>query len=153
MDKLIFCAAGTLNAGSGNFDVMFPANLFNTLAVTGIKEPASYPGPLTATDEKCDICVVGDKVDFVVIMQRSGDDNEESTAVTIGCDGNEPVYTTGSSAATATMAGMAALVWEHKGVDSDASQVEVALQQASSNLTKHPQLGYGWIDLEVAIQL
>jgi serine protease len=148
-EKLIFCAAGSSNYIAGT-SVVFPANLFSTLAVTGIQQQ-NVPGPLSSSDQQCDICHYGPEVDFSVVMQKTFD--PVRTAVGLNCSNNVPVYTSGSSAATATMAGIAALIWAKNGVNTLASDIEVKLIQSASNDIKHSTLGFGWVDAEFALGL
>lgn len=71
-----------------------------TVAVTGVKEGTS--------NQKCDVCHSGDKIDFTIQMQKSGSGN---TVPVNSYYNNQNDYVGGSSVATATTAGIAALVW------------------------------------------
>ena len=98
--KMIFCAAGTSFSWSAWFaGVIFPANQAEAIAVTGIKDN------LTA---RCGSCHVGNKVDFVVVMEKASNGRN---ALSLAQEGDDPSVVGGSSVATASMAGMAALVW------------------------------------------
>lgn len=154
-EKIIFCAAGSSWTDGMFTDVVVsPANLDNTFAITGIQEQENYQQPLDDTDLPCDICHYGPEVDFSVVMQRRSDPFDPNrTAVGLNCMNNDPVYTSGSSAATATMAGIAALIWANEGVNSSAGYIEGKLILHSSNNIKHPTLGHGWIDVESALGL
>ena len=155
MDKMIVCAAGTSFVGVNDiFDVVFPANHPNTIAVTGIKEPTFYPNPLSSEDVACSDCHYGADVWFSVIMERSGSGNDDRTTLATSCDGDVPTYSSGTSCATATFAGMAALIWANQGVDTPRDIIISSLIQASSNnLNPHPYLGFGWVDINAALQL
>lgn len=122
--KLIFCAAGTSSGVSNFTGVVFPARLPQTIAVTGIKESAD--GYYNSTDdfEECHNCHKGSRVDFVVVMQRDFNNARTSASLTRGIDFSDdtPVSTNGSSVATATMAGIATLVW---GADPNLTRIQV----------------------------
>jgi len=85
-------------------------------------------------------------------MERAGDSDRTTLAVT--CDGDAPAYSSGSSCATATFAGMAALVWSKKGLTTPRWQVVSTLINAASNKSNiHPNFGYGWVDMDTALSL
>ncbi|TNF43444.1 MAG: protease [Cytophagales bacterium] len=98
--KLIFAAAGTSTTFTNWVGVIFPANMSETVAVTGIKEGTGY--------QRCDTCHSGSQVEFTVVMQRSG---TGTTALSLANSGDQPSTVGGSSVATATASGIAALVW------------------------------------------
>lgn len=138
--KLIFCAAGT---SITDFPVVFPANMSQTIAITGVTDRSSLK-----TARRCHS---GKKVDFVVIMQRNG--NADRTALTVRNNRSLALdYTAGSSAATATAAGIAALVWS-KNPSMSRSTVLQKLKEASSlypsRSNKH---GWGIINAFLASQ-
>ena len=157
--KLIFAAAGTGTGGfvdpEAFFDVVFPASHPFTHAVTGIRTPETYPGPMNVLDRFCENCVRGEEVEFVVIMQRpeNGDFNDpnERTVPTLGCTDMQLGYSNGSSCATATQAGIAALVWAAQGQNATAFTVLTRLISASSNtVTPGENFGFGWVDVNAA---
>ena len=139
--KLIFCAAGTSTSFTTFVGVIFPAWMPETVAVTGVKEGATY--------QKCDVCHTGSKVDFTVVMQRVG------TANTVPVDSyydNQTDYVGGSSVATATTAGIAALVWS-KNPTWTRNQVLTKMRQSASFYpTKNAEFGYGNINAFLAVQ-
>ncbi len=67
--------------------------------MTGVKENGS----------KCGSCHDGSQVDLTICMERSGNSSRNSLA--LAQSGTTPRYIGGSSAATSTAAGIAALVW------------------------------------------
>lgn len=139
--KLIFAAAGTSLSWTSWWGVIFPANMDQTVAVTGVKEGT----PLV----RCNICHDGDKVDFIVPMQRRNDNNRTSLSLTMS--GNTPGYVGGSSAATATTAGVAALVWGTNPSQSR-SQVLNRLKNAASIYPgRDNNFGWGIIDAAYAV--
>jgi subtilisin family serine protease len=98
--KLIFCAAGTsFSWTAGWAGVIFPANMAEAVAVTGIKDNLS---------QRCDACHEGSDVDFVVVMEKVSDSRKP---LSVAMSGDTPSTVGGSSVATASTAAMAALVW------------------------------------------
>jgi subtilisin family serine protease len=99
--KVMFCAAGTSQSFLATLiGVMFPASLNEVQAVTGVKDIAL----LTA----CDACHKGKQVDFVIVMQKQ---STGLKALSTAINGDVPTTVGGSSIATATASGIAALVW------------------------------------------
>jgi serine protease len=139
--KLIFNAAGTSLSWTSWYGVIFPANMNETVAVTGIKDNGY---------NRCDVCHDGSKVDFVVTMQRNGDGGR--TSMTLPRNGNGVEYVGGSSVATAMTAGTAALVWA-KNPSWSRTTVLNKLKNASefypSRSNNH---GWGKIDVLQAVQ-
>ena len=151
--KMLVCAAGTAPDINSVFDPVFPANHSKTIAVTGIKEPASYPNALVNDDAPCKDCFYDEEVDFAVIMERSGEGNQSRNTLAVTCDGDIPSYSSGTSCATATLAGMAALVWSHLGTSATREDVLQKLQESASNpLGDHLKFGYGWVDMAKALE-
>lgn len=139
--KLIFCAAGTTNEFLNWVGVVFPASMSQPQAITGVKDEL----PL----DNCDECHYGSAVDFVVAMQD--EDNSERKPVTLAMSGNQPLYVGGSSIATATMAGIAALVWA-ENPSMSRSQVVNALKVTAGNYpVKDDEYGWGLVDAEAAV--
>ncbi len=98
--KLIFCAAGTSFWWTAWFGgVIFPATMAEAVAVTGIKDN------LTSA---CADCHTGSKVDFVLVMEKNSNGNH---VITLADYSDDPSTVGGSSVATASTAGIAALVW------------------------------------------
>jgi subtilisin family serine protease len=98
--KMIFCAAGTSFWWTAWFTgVIFPASLTQAIAVTGQKSN------LTSA---CYNCHTGNKVDFALVMERSTDG---LNPLSLADSGDDPSTIGGSSVATASTAGIAALVW------------------------------------------
>ena len=145
--KMLICAAGS---GGAINNIVFPASHTKTIAVTGIKTPINISMPLTLSDDPCNICFYNELVDFVVIMQRVLDNSRTTLALT--CDGDIPSYSTGSSCATATFSGMAALLWSHMGANATREEVLIKLQESASNPAgDHTNFGYGWVDVQKAL--
>ncbi len=136
--KLIFAAAGTSTGFTNWYGVIFPASMPETVAVTGAIEGSNFT--------KCDICHSGNEVDFTIYMERDATGNK---AVTTSIDDELSFYrgyVGGSSAATATMAGITALVWGNN-MDLDKDQIINRLIQTSSNYPdRDSDFGWGAID-------
>lgn len=139
--KLIFCAAGTSLSWTSWWGVIFPANMSETTAVTGIKTGS----PMA----RCAECHSGSQVDFVIVMQDRNNTNRGP--ITLSDYSNQPNYTGGSSVATATTAGIAALVWA-ENPSLNKNQVKDILKQNSSNYPgRSSQYGWGIVDAAGAV--
>lgn len=138
--KLIFCAGGTSTSFTNFVGVIFPASMDETVAVTGIEEGAGY--------EECDACHKGRKIDFTVIMER-GNNNHVPV---LGYSNAASDYVGGSSVATATTAGIAALVWA-RNPNWNRNDVLNKLKRAAE-LYPNRSRNYGWgnIDALKAVQ-
>ncbi|MGV3696797.1 S8 family peptidase [Flavobacterium sp.] len=139
--KLIFCAAGTSTSFTTFVGVIFPAWMSETVAVTGVKEGTSY--------QACSDCHTGSKVEFTVAMQRSASGN------TVPVDSyyeNQTDYVGGSSVATATTAGIAALVWSKNPTWSREQVLNKMRQSANFYPNRNGSFGYGNINAFLAVQ-
>lgn len=144
--KLIFAAAGTSLSWTSWWTVIFPASMSQTVAVTGIRDNYTSINNM----QRCNICHSGSAVDFVAVMQRSA--NTSRTALTLAMSGNTPSYVGGSSTATATTAGVAALVWATNPYQSS-GQVLQRLKNASSYYpNRDSDFGWGTINAAAAVQ-
>lgn len=139
--KLIFAAAGTSLSWTSWWGVIFPANMSETVAVTGVKE--GYPL------QRCNICHDGSMVDFIVPMQRRNDNSR--TSLSLAMSGNTPSYVGGSSAATATTAGIAALVWATNPSQSRGSVLSRMKNAASIYPSRDSNFGWGIVDAQYAV--
>ena len=119
----------------------FPANMSQTVAVTGVKEGF----PLV----RCNTCHDGSQVDFIVPMQRRNDDGR--TSLTLALSGDVPAYVGGSSAATATTAGIAALVWATNPGQSRTQVLNRLKNAASIYPGRDGNFGWGMIDAQYAV--
>lgn len=140
--KLILCAAGTSLSWTSWWGVIFPANMSETTAVTGIRDGSPM--------QRCNTCHDGDKVDFVAVMQRSND--TDRTSLTLSRYNDSPGYVGGSSAATATTAGIAALVWATNPGQSRSQVLNRMKQAASIYPSRSGNFGWGIIDAAQAVQ-
>ena len=139
--KMLFAAAGTSTWFTSWVGVVFPATMNETFAVTGVKDGSSL--------QKCNSCHSGSAVDFVAVMERQNDGNR--TSLTLSNSGNVPSRIGGSSAATATTAGIAALVWGSNPSMSRA-QVLQKMQNASQFYPgRNSEFGWGLINANQAV--
>ena len=139
--KLLLAAAGTSTSFTNWTGVIFPANMSQTTAVTGVKAQSSY--------QRCNTCHSGSKVDFTIQMQRSWDNGR--TSLSLARTGNQPDYISGSSAATATTAGIAALVWAQNPSWSRTTVVN-RMKVASQNFPyRNGSYGWGNINAQAAV--
>jgi subtilisin family serine protease len=138
--KLIFCAAGTsFSWTSGWVGVIFPANLDQVNAVTGVS--------IVNSNVSCSSCHDGSEVDFTIAMEKN---TGASHPISLADQGDWPSTVGGSSVATATAAGIAALVWA-KYPTWTAAMVQSRLILCAGNYPiKNNQLGWGIINAEKA---
>ena len=138
--KLIFAAAGTSTTFTNWVGVIFPATMSETVAVTGVKEGSGY--------QRCDTCHSGSQVEFTVVMERAGTNTKPLTTALYS---NVPSTVGGSSVATATASGIAALVWA-KNPSWSKDQV-LAKMRTTSDLypSKNGEYGYGNLDAAAAV--
>ncbi|RTQ45979.1 serine protease [Hymenobacter gummosus] len=138
--KLIFCAAGTsFDWSAGWVGVIFPASLGEAVAVTGVKDNLTT---------RCDECHTGADVEFTVVMQRT---SNNLRPLSLAMSGDAPSTVGGSSVATASMAGMAAVVWSRYPTETR-DQIKARLIAASSNASnRSTSFGYGRVNLARAV--
>ena len=139
--KLLLAAAGTSTSFTNWTGVIFPANMSQTTAVTGVKAQSSY--------KRCNTCHSGSKVDFTIQMQRSSDNDRTSLAITKNSNGTS--YISGSSAATATTAGIAALVWATNPSMSRATVLNKLKQASDIYPNRSGSYGWGNINAQAAV--
>ncbi|MEP7165884.1 MAG: S8/S53 family peptidase [Ferruginibacter sp.] len=138
--KLIFCAAGTsFSWSAGWFGVIFPANMSQVNAVTGVKD--------NNFNSSCADCHNGSETDFTVVMEKASNGR---TPLSLAMTGDAPSTVGGSSVSTATTAGIAALVWS-RFPSYTREQVLTRLIQSSANYpTRNSSLGWGNINADAA---
>ena len=138
--KMILAAAGTSLTWTSWYGVIFPASMPETVAVTGIKTGTPYL--------RCSTCHDGSEVDFVAVMQRREDDGRST--ITLSRSGAQPGYVGGSSAATATTAGIAALVWATNPGQSREQVLQRMKQSASLYPNRSGNFGWGIVNADWA---
>ena len=133
--KLIFAAAGTSFWWTSWFwGVIFPASMTECSAVTGMKSN------LTAA---CGDCHKGSKVDFVLVMERTSDGR---TPLSLAMEGDDPSTVGGSSVATASTAGIAALVWSRNPGFTRAQVFDKLKQNGNYWPNRNGNFGWGRIN-------
>ncbi|TGE24519.1 serine protease [Hymenobacter aquaticus] len=138
--KLIFCAAGTsLDWTAGWAGVIYPASLPEAVAVTGIKDDLTT---------RCDECHVGSDVEFTVVMQRTSNDRRP---LSLAMSGDAPSTVGGSSVATASMAGMAAVVWARYPAESRAQIMSRLVANSSNRTARNGNFGWGRVNVGAAV--
>lgn len=138
--KLIFCAGGTSTSFTNFAGVIFPAWMSEAQAITGVKENTS--------NQKCDVCHSGSEIDFTYQMERASGNSIPVLSYYNG----QTDYVGGSSVATASTAGIAALVWS-KNPSWTRDQVLNKMRQASTYYPNpNSDYGYGNINVLQAVQ-
>jgi subtilisin family serine protease len=140
--KLIFAAGGTSTTFTNSYPVIFPASMSETVAVTGVTDANNYV--------RCDTCHDGPQIEFTIIMER--DTDRGRTAATLGFYTGDNDYVGGSSVATATTAGIAALVWAKYPNWSRAQVLDRMRQSSDLYPNRSNKFGYGNIDANAAVQ-
>jgi serine protease len=138
--KLIFCAGGTSTSFTTFVGVIFPAWMTETQAITGVKENTS--------NQKCDVCHSGSEIDFTYQMERASENNIPVLSYYNG----QTDYVGGSSVATASTAGIAALVWSKNPSWTRDQVLNKMRQSATYYPTKNSDYGYGNINVLQAVQ-
>lgn len=139
--KLMFCAAGTsFGWTSGWAGVIYPAWLGNVNAVTGVRD--------TEANTTCTACHDGSETDFTVVMEKSS--NTDRHPLTLAMTGDAPSTVGGSSVATATTAGMAALVWSRFPTFTRDQVLNKMIQSSSNYPTRSGSLGWGKVNVDLA---
>lgn len=139
--KMLFAAAGTSLTFTSWWGVVFPANMDECIAVTGVQDAQ----PL----KKCSTCHDGKDVEFAAVMERES--SEHRKALSLAMNGDLPATIGGSSAGTATMAGIAALVWAANPSLTRAQVYERLQTSASFYPNRDKNLGWGVVDANQAV--
>lgn len=138
--KLIFCAGGTSTSFTTFVGVIFPAWMPETQAITGVKENTS--------NQKCDVCHSGAEIAFTYQMERAS----ENHIPVLSYYNAQTDYVGGSSVATASTAGIAALVWSKNPSWTRDQVLNKMRQSATYYPTKNGDYGYGNINVLQAVQ-
>ena len=141
MGKLLFAAAGTSTYFTSGLGVIYPAAFMECQAVTGVNDQ----------DHTCQVCHDGQEVDFTIVMERSWDPNRK--AVGINQYNDWPQYIGGSSAATASAAAIAAIVWSVKPTLSKFQILWILRYTAQFPIIQDIDHGYGRMNALSAVQL
>ncbi|MDQ0595645.1 serine protease [Chryseobacterium ginsenosidimutans] len=138
--KLIFCAGGTSTSFTTFVGVIFPAWMPEAQAITGVKENTS--------NQKCDVCHSGSEIDFTYQMERASENNIPVLSYYNG----QTDYVGGSSVATASTAGIAALVWSKNPSWTRDQVLNKMRQSATYYPSPNSEYGYGNINVLQAVQ-
>jgi hypothetical protein len=137
--KLVLAAAGTSYSWTSWWGVIYPAAYSSCVAVTGVKE----------SNSTCSDCHDGSQVLLTVPMERSS--NTSRNSLSLAPSGVNPTYIGGSSIATATTAGVAALVWSTKPNMTRAQLLTCLTNTAQYYPTRNNSRGYGNINANAAV--
>lgn len=137
--KLVMAAAGTSFSWTSWWGVIYPAAYSNCVAVTGVKENGS----------KCASCHDGSQVDLTICMERTA--NSSRNSLSLAPSGATPSYIGGSSSATATAAGIAALAWSAKPTATRAQILNCLTSTAQFAGAPSSSKGYGNINANAAV--
>ncbi len=137
--KLLMAAAGTSFSWTSWWGVIYPAALSKCVAVTGVKENGS----------KCASCHDGSQVDLTICMERTASSARNS--LSLPPSGTAPTYIGGSSAATSTAAGIAALVWSVRPTATRAQVLQCLTSTAQFATAPSSSKGYGNINAAAAV--
>lgn len=138
--KLIFCAAGTSFSWTSSwFGVIFPANLTQVNAVTGVRD--------NQFNSTCTSCHSGSETDFTVVMEKAVN---ERHPLSLAMTGDIPSTVGGSSVSTATAAGIAALVWSRFPAYTRDQVLNKLIQTSANYPTRNSSLGWGNLNAEAA---
>ena len=139
LGKTIFAAAGTSFSWTSWWGVTYPAAYSSCIAVTGVKENGN----------KCSSCHDGSQVLYTITMERNT--NSSRNSLSLPASGTTPTYIGGSSCATATAAGIAALVLSTKP-NMTRTQLKTCLTNTAQFYpTKNSTKGYGNLNATSAI--
>ncbi|MBK9639248.1 MAG: S8 family serine peptidase [Bacteroidetes bacterium] len=139
LGKTIFAAAGTSYSWTSWWGVIYPAAYSACIAVTGVKENGS----------KCASCHDGSSVMYTITMERSS--NSSRNSLSLAPSGSTPTYIGGSSCATATAAGIAALVLSTKPNMNKAQLMTCLTNTAQFYPVKNSSKGYGNLNASSAV--
>ncbi|TGE13896.1 S8 family peptidase [Hymenobacter elongatus] len=138
--KLLFCAAGTsFDWTAGWVGVIYPASLPEAVAVTGVKDNLTT---------RCDECHTGADVEFTVVMQRTSIDRRP---LTLAMSGDAPSTVGGSSVATASMAGLTAMVWARYPTETRAQIMSRLVASSSNRNARSSSFGWGRVNVGAAV--
>lgn len=137
--KMLMAAAGTSFGWTSWWGVIYPAALSKCVAVTGVKENGA----------KCSSCHDGSQVDLTICMERST--NSSRNSLSLPASGTTPTYIGGSSSATATAAGIAALVWSTNPAKTREQVLQCLTSTAQFASAPSSSKGYGNINASAAV--
>ena len=138
--KLMFCAAGTSFSWTASwYGVIFPAYMAEVNAVTGVRD--------NNFNTNCTDCHKGAETDFTVVMEKAGN---ERHPITLAMTGDVPSTVGGSSVSTATMSGMAAVVWSRFPTYTREQVLNKLTVNAANYPTRNSNFGWGNVNVDAA---
>ena len=108
-------------------------------AVTGVRD--------NNFNTNCTDCHKGSETDFTVVMEKA---SNERHPLTLAMTGNAPSTVGGSSVATASMSGMAALVWSRFPTYTRAQVLTKLINNSSNYPTRNGSFGWGNVNADAA---
>ena len=139
--KLIMAAAGTSFSLTSWWGVIYPAAYSQCVAVTGVKESGTT----------CATCHDGSQVMFTVPMERTTNSNRNS--LSLNPSGYNASYIGGSSIATSTAAGIAALTWSVKPTLTSTQVIDIMTRTSQFYPSRNSTKGYGNLNAAAAVTL
>lgn len=138
--KLMFCAAGTsFSWSAGWYGVIFPAYMAEVNAVTGVRN--------NNFNTNCTDCHKGSETDFTVVMEKAGN---ERHPITLAMAGDAPSTVGGSSVSTASMSGIAALVWSRFPTYTREQVVTKLINNSANYPARNANFGWGNVNADAA---
>jgi Subtilase family len=138
--KLIFCAGGTsFGWTAGWAGVIFPANMAEAVAVTGIKDNLT---------QRCDACHEGSDIDFVVVMEKASGGRKP---LSLAMSGDTPSTVGGSSVATASTAAMATLIFSKYPSWTRSQVFDRMKANANYYPSRNGNFGWGRVNIDAAL--
>lgn len=138
--KLMFCAAGTsFGWSAGWYGVIFPAWLSNVNAVTGVRD--------NSFGTNCTTCHKGAETDFTIVMEKAVN---ERHPLSLAMSGDAPSTVGGSSVATATASGIAALVWSRFPAYTREQVLNKLVTTSANYPTRNSNFGWGNLNANAA---
>jgi hypothetical protein len=138
LGKVLFAAAGTSTSWTSWWGVIYPAAYTQCVAITGVNE----------SNASCSDCHDGSQVMFTVPMERNV--NTARNTLSLSANNFIPTYIGGSSCATSTTAGIAALVWSVRP-NMTRDQLLTCLRATAQYATKSSTHGYGNLNASAAV--
>ena len=138
--KLMFCAAGTsFSWTAGWYGVIFPAYMTEVNAVTGVRD--------NNFNASCTDCHKGSETDFTIVMEKA---SNERHPLTLAMTGDAPSTVGGSSVSTASMSGIAALVWSRFPSYTREQVVNKLVTNSANYPTRNSNFGWGNVNADGA---
>jgi len=155
---LFFAAIGTSKPAADQVinllnSQIYPAKYPETIGCTGVNASADGSYNANFSFKNCDNCHFGDAVNFVVPINWASyqGDKQSNKSFSLAMEGSGISECGGSSVATATMAGIAALVKEKYPNDSAEQIIERLRLSASHGKNETADFGWGVVNAAKAV--